>query len=201
VRDVSSFGVLIEGLKCINKYHQMKKRAPISDEAEAPERKMGKAASHDLTIDSIVDTFFERDPAVKAMCKATKDDDPPVMFAWINVHTFVESIPHVHIPPPFALPQNPSVAEFKTALLNFVRLPGSQLPQVMAILPCTITEFSHVCCKLAKLENNPWFVAVAAHNPHGVPIASLVTPLPRRNFVGVAYFSPPDAPCRLWGEL
>jgi hypothetical protein len=99
--------------------------APVADELEAPKRRRVKKGESELAIASFVETYYDGDPAVMALCKAAKKYDPPVIFAWINVHTFVESIPHVHLPPPFALPQNPSVAQFKTALLNYVRMPGS----------------------------------------------------------------------------
>jgi hypothetical protein len=177
-------------------------RSALVVEQKVSKRKMAKkSARHELEIATFMDTYFKDNTDVRATCDTASENDPPLIFAWRNVQTFVDAIPHVHLAPPFALPQNPSVEEFKTALLNFARFPGSQFPQSMAILPCTITEITNVCGKLAKLEDNPWFVAVAAYNPLAVPIASLVTPHPRKSFVGLAYSSPPDAGCLLWGEL
>jgi hypothetical protein len=168
-------------------------------EEEAPKRK--RVRHRDLTIDSFVDTYFKGNTVVKTLCAEAKEDDPPVIFAWRNVHAFVESIPHVDLPPPFALPQNPSEDEFKSALLNFVRVPGSLNPVALGVLPCTIHQSNQVCANLARLETNPWFMAVAAHNPHAVPIASVVSPVPRGNTVSVCIVSPPEAPCCLWGAL
>jgi hypothetical protein len=148
-----------------------------------------------------VDTYCEGSPIVTAICETATKDDPPLIFGWRNVRAFVESIPHVNMFPPFALPQNPTEDQFKAALMNFVRMPGSSPPQGLFVLPCTIHEITQVCGDLALLDKDPWFIAVAARNPHAVPLASLVAPVPRGNTVRVSYVSRSDAPCRLWGAL
>lgn len=158
-----------------------------------------------------IEDFIEFFPQVKERaevsiaCSTATEDDPPLIFAWKNVHVFVQSIPQQVVvganvaAPPFVLPVPLTVDGFKDALLAHVQTPGGSAPRERAVLPCTIGQVCLTCTNLSRLENDPWFIAVAAHNPLGLPLAAVVVPQPRTNSVTTAITSPPNAPCRLWG--
>lgn len=66
----------------------------------------------------------------------------------------------INLPPPFAVPQNPSEDQYNVALLDFVTAPGSSLPWGVSILPCTIYVITQVCSNLALLDKDPWLKGV-----------------------------------------
>jgi hypothetical protein len=118
----------------------------------------------------------------------------------MNVDVFVQAISEATtaLAPPFVLPANPSVDQFKEALLNHVKAPTAAPPVFGAVLPCRIEECSAAVANLRSLQYNAWFAAIAAHNPAGVPLAIVCVPVPRTSTVVNAMTSDPSAPLELW---
>jgi hypothetical protein len=133
------------------------------------------------------------------ICENATENDPPLIFLWKNVDRFVTAIPNVvGINPPFQIAPNPSVSQFKAALLNYVRVPTSPPPVQEGAITCTVLEFSQTIANLARIETNDWFLAVANADPTAVPIAAIMAPIPRTNRIGDALTSPPGG-VLFWG--
>lgn len=133
------------------------------------------------------------------LCKNVHDDNPPVIFLWKNVEKFVACIPNVvGIEPPFAIPLNATISDFKTRLLNYVRVQTSPPPVQEGAITCNVLEFSQTIANLTRIETDAWFLAVAASLPGTLPIAAVMTPIPRSNSLGSALTSPPGN-AAFWG--
>eukprot|EP01031_Cornospumella_fuschlensis_P040960 gene40960-49966_t len=157
-----------------------------------------------ISVDDFADDYFPTNvekQKLKEICKSGSEEDPPLIIAWKNVHLFVETIPNLVEPvqPPFELPPMPTVVQFKEAMLAYVRTASGAAPAVeLAVLPCTIGQFSLAIGVLCRLETHPWCQAIAAANPEALPLAAVLVPVPRSNTVTVAIQSPPGA-IALWG--
>jgi hypothetical protein len=153
-----------------------------------------------IPYDAFVDQHFGGSDTIRSVCHAASDEAPALIFVWRNVDVFVQSIPQVAstIAPPFALPANPTVDQFKDALLNYVRTPTTTTME-RAVLLCDICGLGQASGNMAVAAFHPWFIAVAAQNPHATPIASVWVPERDRQAVAMALMPSPDSKCPLWG--
>lgn len=158
----------------------------------------------DIPMDAVVNSFSpdQRDK-INQFIRDRGEDDPPVVFVWKNIHNFVRDIPQVVGQP---LPDwlhgngNPTVEDFKDAILSYLHIPEAAPPYERGILPCTVAQSSLVSGKLGWLEANPWMIAVAQVNPaESTPLAAVLVPQPRSNLMSHSYKSPPDGLFQLWG--
>jgi hypothetical protein len=149
----------------------------------------------------IIINFYDNEAAniLIDLCENAKKDDPPLIFLWKNVDKFVAAIPNViGINPPFDIPLNPTLSEFKIGLLNYVRVPTTPEPIQEGAIICTVLEFSQTIANLTRIETNDWFLAVAASAIDTLPIAAVMTPIPRSHSIGNALMSPPGN-AAFWG--
>eukprot|EP01031_Cornospumella_fuschlensis_P027682 gene27682-33431_t len=165
-------------------------------------RKIMNQPNGDPTITEFIGEHFQHcEERIIKLCRSATEEDPPLLFAWKNVHQFVASIATVHVDaqPPFELPPLPSVDQFKESLLNYIRAESGASPAIeLAVLPCTIGQVCLAVSALSRLESNPWFQAISAANPVAVPLAAIVVPVPRSNTVTSAIRSPAGVAV-LWG--
>ncbi|CAK4623391.1 unnamed protein product, partial [Aphanomyces euteiches] len=94
------------------------------------------------------------------------EEEPPVIFGWINIHVFVQAIQEaqaqaaaqgVPLPPsPFPLPVPMTVDNFKQALLEYARAENAAPALGTTCLPCTQEQACDVSGSLAILDLHPW---------------------------------------------
>ncbi|CAK4623381.1 hypothetical protein LEN26_011162 [Aphanomyces euteiches] len=136
------------------------------------------------------------------------EEEPPVIFGWINVHVFVQAIQQaqaqaaaqgVPLPPsPFPLPVPMTVDNFKQALLEYTRDENAAPALGTTCLPCTIGQFGDVSDSLAIMDLHQWTQRIiAVGGPDSLPIAHLYVPRERSNTLGrfLQHF-----PNSLWGQ-
>ena len=156
----------------------------------------------EVSIDQILNRNGDGMHITEVKKLAKSEDDPPLIFGWENVETFVNSLnqqPPVDLPP-FNLPALPiSTRQFKLTLLNFIRDRNDQrtTPVGTSVIPCTQSQ----CCRAASaagtLRYNPWFQAIAAR-PGTTPLARIYVPRPRSNTVDEAIEPWPHPAAQLW---
>eukprot|EP01031_Cornospumella_fuschlensis_P027910 gene27910-33706_t len=184
-------------------------RAPAKTESSilSKERKKGRKRkkdqpNRDPTITEFIGEHFQHgNEQIIKLCSSATEEDPPLLFAWKNVHQFVASIANAHVAaqPPLELPPLPSVDQLKESLLNYIRAESGASPAIeLAVLPCTIGQVCLAVSALSHLESNPWFQAISAANPVAVPLATIVVPVPRSNTVTSVIRSPAGVAV-LWG--
>ncbi|KAH9120311.1 hypothetical protein LEN26_011163 [Aphanomyces euteiches] len=135
------------------------------------------------------------------------EEEPPVIFGWINIHVFVQAIQEaqaqaaaqgVPLPPsPFPLPVPMTVDNFKQALLEYARAENAAPALGTTCLPCTQVQFCHVIAFLTMLNFNPWTQRIiAVGGPNSLPIAHVYVPGQSSNTLER---SKPHFPNSLWG--
>jgi hypothetical protein len=125
-------------------------------------------------------------PQVRAL--AEDPDDPPVIIDFsLNAVVAALNNPVLQIgaplqPFPLALPTTDAL--LKTAILNFIRAPGSGQPVGTCVLPCTADELMYIGSSCAALAISPWILHFDHGHVGGVsPIGRVYIPRPRSNSV------------------
>lgn len=139
-----------------------------------------------MSITEFVDRYCEGRQSIRRLCETATEEDPTLLFTWLNVHAFVHAIPLVassnttkDLKPPFPLPDNSTVEQFKDALLSYVCAQvlesSTARPFERTALLCDLGAYGQSIGVIVRLEYDPWFMAVveSLNSDDALPIALL----------------------------
>ncbi|KAH9090958.1 hypothetical protein Ae201684P_006361 [Aphanomyces euteiches] len=94
-------------------------------------------------------------------------------------------------------PSRKILNECEEVVLEYARVENAQAALGTTCFPCTLGQFGHVFCSLAKLDLHPWTQRILAiGGPNSLPIAHLYVPRARSNTLGRFLRNFPSG---LWG--